>query len=105
MSGIWQDLRYGWRTLAAAPGFTLVVILTLALGIGANTSMFAFVNAVFLRPLPVAEPDWLLRLEQPLSHPNYRDLRDGSRSFESLVVHGHAWLVLNDGQATDRSCG
>ena len=62
MTLLWKDLRYAARILAKSPGFTLVVVLSLALGIGANTSVFTIVNAYFLRPMPVDDPDRLVAI-------------------------------------------
>ena len=63
MSSFGQDLRYAVRAMAKAPAFTLAIVITLALGIGANTAIFTLIDAVVMRPLPgVAEPDRLVRL-------------------------------------------
>jgi hypothetical protein len=85
-----QDLRYGARALLRTPGFTAVAVITLALGIGANTAIFSVVNAVLLRPLAYLDPDRLVTLlhdgTDPVAVANYIDWRDQNRSFEALAA-------------------
>ena len=90
-----QDVRYGLRTLARQPGFAATALLTLALGIGATTALFSVVNAVVLRPLPLAEPDRLVAVTNDyvklgtsgttVSGPDFVDWRAQSRSFAALA--------------------
>ncbi len=96
MNSFGQDVRYAVRVLLGKPGFSLTVILTLALGIGANTAVFSFVNSFFMRPLPADEPDELVRVYQfsdsgrrfsTFSYPNYVDLRDRGTGLVGLVAH------------------
>ncbi|HZC18543.1 MAG TPA: permease prefix domain 1-containing protein, partial [Rubrobacteraceae bacterium] len=96
LEDLWQDLRYGARSLRKNPGFTLVAVLTLALGIGATTAIFSVVYAVLLRPLPFPEQERLvvawkkdLTSGNPLvelSFPDFRDWQARSRSFTGLAV-------------------
>ncbi|HLF82571.1 MAG TPA: ABC transporter permease [Blastocatellia bacterium] len=95
METLWQDLRYGFRVLRASPGFTAVAVLSLALGIGANTSIFTVVNAALLRPLPVNEPDRLVfafngTQANPYStsaYLDYLEYRDKNEVFSDLVTY------------------
>jgi hypothetical protein len=105
-----QDLQYAFRTLARSPGFTLVVVLTLALGIGANTAMFSVVNAVILRPLPYRDADRLVRVSESnpgvgrltasVSQPNFLDWRARTRAFSALAAAQGTGLAVSSGQST-----
>ncbi|HXG68899.1 MAG TPA: ABC transporter permease [Blastocatellia bacterium] len=103
METLWQDLRYGLRMLRTSPGFTLIAVFSLALGIGANTSIFSIVNAVLLRPLPVAEPEQLVFVfngsrSSPYStssYPDYVDYRDRNEVFSDLFAYGGISVSLS----------
>jgi putative ABC transport system permease protein len=89
-----RDLRYALRTLRKSPGFTVVALLTLALGIGANTAMFSIVYGVLLRPLPYKDPSRLIVLNETtarvgrvsVSYPNFEDWRQQSRAFSQMAA-------------------
>jgi predicted permease len=92
---LWRDLRYGLRLLRKSPGFTAVAVLTLALGIGANTAMFSVVEGVLLAPLPYSHPDRLvvvwennLHFKQVVwpSYPNFKDWQRSARSFQRMAA-------------------
>ena len=94
MGTLWQDVRYGLRMLAKSPAFTVVAVLTLALGIGANTALFSVVNGVLLNPLPYDHPEQLVRLHESkvnfatgsISFPNFQDWRKNNRTFSMMAV-------------------
>jgi putative ABC transport system permease protein len=97
MKTLWQDINYGVRTFLRSPGFTLIAIVTLALGIGINTAIFSVVNAVLLRPLPYEAPERLVLVGEVNPHAainqvsiapaNFADYRDHSKSFQSLGLY------------------
>jgi putative ABC transport system permease protein len=96
MDTLLQDLRYSLRRLAKSPLFSSIVVVTLALGIGANTAIFSAVNGILLRPLPYPDPEQLVtinhfyrslnNLRAPVSAPGFRDYQERSRSYSSMAV-------------------
>jgi putative ABC transport system permease protein len=109
-STLWQDIRYGARMLLKNPGVTIIVIIALALGIGANTAIFSVVNAVLLRPLPYDESDRLVFLnekspvldEMSISYPNFTDWRNHNQTFEKMGVFNRASYNLTGAGEAER---
>jgi putative ABC transport system permease protein len=112
MEELWRDLRQGARALMKTPGFTLVALVTLALGVGANTVIFTIVNSVLLRPLPYPESERLMQLGMvfpsekslsDLSEPKFVFLRDNIQSFEAITAFQELGpnAYLTDENATD----
>src|SRR6266850_1198415 len=110
METLMQDVRYGLRMLLRNPGFTVVAVLSLALGIGANTTIFTLVNTVLLNPIPVRDPQTLVSMFTTdeknknnvfnffgVSNPNYKDYRDQNRSFVEMAAYGGVPINLSGG--------
>src|SRR5687768_4889927 len=98
-----QDVAYGFRGLRRNPGFCAVVVLTLALGIGANTAIFSVVYGVLWRDLPYTEPDRVLMINQAapkagqpvigFSVPDFTDFRERNRAFSALAEYHSMWFI------------
>ena len=121
MEGVVQDLRLALRTFVKNPGFTAVVVLTLALGVGANTAIFSLLDQVMVRALPVKSPERLVVVDAPgpfsgsshshsdtltpMSHPMFERLRDGNAVFSGMLAHYTAPLNLAVGRDTEQVNG
>ena len=109
MQTLWQDLRFAARMLKKNPGFTIVAVLTLAVAIGANAVVFSVMNGLFLRALNVPQPKSLYTLEHGSdrdpgeSYPDYLDLRDRNRSFDSLIASNMNQVSLDTGKNPSRA--
>lgn len=108
MNTLLQDVRYGARMLWKKPGFTAVVLVTLALGIGANAALFSVVNGVLLNPLPFAQPEQLVSLHQSkpnfdtgaIPYPNFQDWQKENQTFSGMAVsRGASFALLGAGEA------
>ncbi len=114
IADFWQDLRYGARMLRKNPGFTLIAVVTLALGIGANTAIFSVVNTVLLRPLPYQDPDRLMMIRETklpqlpefsVSPGNFLDWKKQNTVFEQLVAIGPSPFSLTGTGDPERLSG
>ena len=108
MVGLAQDLRYAWRHLGKSPGFSSVAVLTLALGIGANSATFSVVEAAFLRSWPAEQPETLARIvartpqgrDDFFSYADYRDLREARKSLDGVLAYSRHGKILRLGAAS-----
>ena len=114
MRGVWQDFRYGLQMLVKSPGFTASAVFSLALGIGVNTTIFSFVNALLLKPLPIADSNRLVAVYTsdfsgpPLgtsSYPDYIDFRDGSDVFSGMAAYSMEPMSLSGPDGAQRMLG
>ncbi|HXM70012.1 MAG TPA: ABC transporter permease, partial [Thermoanaerobaculia bacterium] len=114
MTGWMEDLRLAARVLARRPGFSAVIVATLGLAIGANAAVFSFVDAILLRPLPVAAPERLVRIYSrfasgldwaSVSYPNYRDFERANRVFAALAAEANQAYVIGDGASNEQVVG
>jgi len=114
MSSFWQDVRYSLRMIAKAPGYAAIAILTLALGIGANSTIFSWINSTLLNPIPgLASPSEVVAMTLgrgtdnafPLTYPDFEAMRDGQQSFDGLTASNIAPMSLTGKGKPERVWG
>ena len=114
MSRLWQDIRFGWRQLLKHSSFTALAIISMGLGIGANTAIFSLVDTVLLRPLPVKDPGQLYQVYGTQhngaditiqSYLNYKDYRDRNTVLSGLIAYRLAVVSLRHGGTNERAWG
>jgi len=113
MQTIWQDLRYGARMLLKKPGFTLIAVATLSLGIGANTAIFSVVNGILLKPLPYRAPEQLIRLYEssrtqpkfPMAQGNFQDYRAQNSTLSSMALYTRQDVELSQDNNPEQLAG
>src|SRR5512145_194275 len=112
---MYNDLRYAFRQLLKNPAFTIVAVITLALGVGANTAIFSVVNAVLLRPLPYPEPEQLMQVWETdqarggfditASMPDYREWRRRNQSFSHLAAYSTGDYNISGNEEPEQAPG
>ena len=119
LDALWQDLRFAVRALRTRPGFTVVAVLTLAIGIGANAAIFSAVHAMLLRRLPLADPERLVKVsltaparagvlsrdDAPWSYPKFVVFRDAQRAFADLTLYQGTQFTVREGDEAERVRG
>jgi len=115
VSMLWQDLRFAARLYARTPGVSIVALVTLALGVGANAAIFSFADALLFRPLPIRQPDRVMALFHvargdatsfsSFSQPDYVDFRDGTTLFDGLAARSALDIDLGEGDGLERVTG
>src|SRR5262245_2876726 len=113
METLFNDLRFGFRRLIKTPGFAVIAILSLALGIGANTAVFSLVNIILFRPLPVANPQEVVSVSAvgkngelaAFSYPNYIDFRDRNDVMSGLLVSRFTYMSMSRNSNNEKVWG